>query len=274
MRATSNSSWHGRPISWGHSAAEEDTRRREVGGIKPGYSGHVPRGREHYGTSHLGGLPCPDVAKRALQKEPVYPQKRSLPQKGVNHTSATEVGRQAWTVEWSGHAQLLKLLRPQELKKYDLSKSRDYGTGKGARDLEAGANLLESITGLDLDGDGDVGARGSTNGRGNAPRRQATPPPSFRGAAPAQASFRGSQPSERSQPPTPLPSYRRSHFVPISRSHRCPSRELHRNRIGGIKPYYLGHIPNNQDNYGVTPYGGVCNEPDRYTSEWHTGLSA
>ena len=50
----------------------------------------------------------------------------------------------------------LNLLRPHELAKYNASNQRDYGTAGGRRDFESGVNLLERLTGLDIDRDGDV----------------------------------------------------------------------------------------------------------------------
>lgn len=252
-------------MSWSAATDEHETHRVQSGGIKQGFSGFVPRAKSHFGSSHMGGLPFRDSQKFEHTGTPDYAVKRNFPQKGVNHRSSAEVGRMAWNVGWSDSRQLLTLLRPAELAKYNMSGVRDYGSGKNSRDFEGGVNLLEKITGLDLDRDGDVGAKG------NASRQQSRMPSGVRNdsppAAPAtagrvgRASTAAPAPSASSTPragaSSPLSSYRKTNFTPISRKHHTPKSDLHMHKVGGIMPYYMGHIPNNHVQFGVATVGGI-----------------
>ena len=56
--------------------------------------------------------------------------------------------------------QLLSMLTPGDLEKYKLTNqvgAKGKGNLVGIRNLEAGLNELERLTGIDLDGDGDIG---------------------------------------------------------------------------------------------------------------------
>jgi hypothetical protein len=271
-----NTKWHGRPISWGHAAAEEETRRAQIGGIKDGFAGFVPRASAHYGSSHYGGLPFRDSEKWQAKGPLDCTRRRNQPQPRVNRQSSSEIGRQAWNVEWSNHGKLLVLLTPAQLKKYDLSKQRDYGSGMGARDLEGGVNSLERLTGLDLDGDGDVGVAGRASGGGTRPvsARAITPPRTPTGArrphsggARGDGQAHGGPPSARTifaRDGSASERQRRQHtdqWVPVSRNHRTPAHELWRNKNGGVKPRYQGHVPNVQTQIGVTTVGGMFPDP-------------
>lgn len=260
-------------MSWDAATSERETHRVAVGGIKQGFSGFVPRAKSHYGSSHVGGLPYRDIGKWKEKAPQDYAVKRNFPQKGVNHRSSSEIGRSAWNVEWSDQRRLLTLLRPAELEKYNMSKQRDYGSGKNSRDLEGGVNLLEQLTGLDLDRDGDVGAKGNTAQpkAASRPRSAAAAPasaraydreldllrgrttarPGYSANALAAANAAGSSTS------TPMPSYRKSNFSPISRDHHSAKAELYKNHIGGIMPYYMGHVPKNHTQYGIATVGGL-----------------
>lgn len=168
----------------------------------------------------------------------------------------------AWNVEWSDSRRLLTLLRPHELAKYNASNQRDYGTAGGRRDFESGVNLLERLTGLDIDRDGDVGVTGKTGARAaTAP----APAVAVRQTAPAPASGSARVPAAAAQhtgdTSTPLSSYRKASFTPISRNHHTPKEELHKNRVGGIMPYYMGHVPNNHVQFGIATVGGIHPEP-------------
>ena len=43
-------------MSNGHKSGDVAKYQKEVNGIVPGYAGHVPRARDQYGESHVGGL--------------------------------------------------------------------------------------------------------------------------------------------------------------------------------------------------------------------------
>lgn len=132
----------------------------------------VPRAQNHYGSSHVGDLPYRDRKKWDVGALPYDARRRTRAIKSLNRTSASEPGRQAWNVEWAGHAALLSLLRPQDLEKYKLTDKvggpHSAGRVVGIRNLEAGLNALEAATGLDLDGDGDVGLTNAAPARAPA----------------------------------------------------------------------------------------------------------
>jgi len=244
----------GSPMSWTSSSPENETYRWQIGGVKAGFSGHVPRSVNHYGSSHYGGLPFRDNARWHQKPAPLEARRRTRAHAGVNPTSAAETGRSAWNVEWANHSQLLALLRPHELAKYNVNSKRMARQTKGMRNLEAGGNLLEAATGIDLDGDGDVGLM---NVKPDAlpHRRERTP---------RQESRHGNMSDRQliNEGSTPLPSYRKMNFLPISRDHATPARELRRNSHGGIKPRYMGFVPKAQFQYGVSHFGGVASHPE------------
>jgi hypothetical protein len=62
----------------------------------------------------------------------------------------------------------------------------------------------------------------------------------------------GSDGSDQGGPP----SFRRASYVTSSRDHATPDAELHRRKVGGIKPAYMGFVPKAQ--VGLrTPLSGV-----------------
>lgn len=113
---------------------------------------------------------------------------------------------------------LMKMLKPAELQKYKLLAKAREGTMRG---LEAGLNQLERESGIDLDGDGDVGLTNAAAvprgepalGSHRAAPRPRTSPATFAKAPGAN---------------TPLPSWRQATSVPMSRDHASPDFELHR----------------------------------------------
>ena len=93
---------HLRPIVLGDSATNEnETYRREVGGIKIGFAGFVPRAKSHYGSSHYGGLPFREGPKRNHFESVPAPQ---------NRRSSDDIGRHAWNLAWSGHGKQAQVL--------------------------------------------------------------------------------------------------------------------------------------------------------------------
>ena len=233
--------WHGRPMSWSAATDEHETHRVQSGGIKQGFSGFVPRAAAHFGSSHMGGLPFRDGEKFQQTGTPNYAVKRNFPQKGVNHRSSAEVGRMAWNVEWSDSRRLLTLLRPAELEKYNMSRVRDYGSGKNSRDFEGGVNLLEKITGLDLDRDGDVGAKGNAaaqRSQTSSSVRSDTPPTAATAAARAGGvpTPAAPAPSASSTPRAGRTSSQRCRAIARPTSHRLventtPKSDLHMHKV-------------------------------------------
>jgi len=63
----------------------------------------------------------------------------------------------------------------------------------------------------------------------------------------------GSDGSDQGGPP----SFRRASYVTSSRDHATPDAELHRRKVGGIKPAYMGFVPKAQFQYGVSTVGGI-----------------
>ena len=50
-----------------HTRSDAEAFRSAVSGVKSGYAGHTPGAREHFGSSHQGGVPLDDF--RAAQPE-------------------------------------------------------------------------------------------------------------------------------------------------------------------------------------------------------------
>ena len=204
MIRDANSSWHGRPMTINDSAtADSETRRNQVGGIKIGYSGFVPRAQMHYGSSHYGGLPYRETVKRNLP----------APQ---NRRSSDECGREAWNLERVGHGKQSQVLEAA---------------------LRAGLKLPSY-------------ARATAAAPAQQDRRPASASASaMRTSAPAPAPTAAGNESSRASAPdagTPLPSFRRMSFTPVSRSHVSPAEDLYYKNHGinterkGIKPGYMG----------------------------------
>ena len=251
------------------------------GGIKDGFAGFVPGAQFHYGSSQCvtsqsklatahalpravllrapafetrlisyGGLPFHD--KRRPPQHEMNARRRNRAQPGLNVTSSADVGRQAWNVEWADTKQMLKILRPQDLEKYKIGAAK----ATGMRGVESGLNALEAASGIDIDGDGDVGLPNGTRTGGGSDRGR---------LAHARAHSERAAPRAQQRPQTglsetataQLPSYRRMAFVTSSRDHATPDYELHRARTGGIVPRYMGFVPKAQFQFGVTTVGGI-----------------
>ena len=191
----------------------------------------VPRSQAHYGSSHVGGLPFRDRAKWD-KSVPFEARRLSRAHAKLNPRSSSEVGRQAWSVEWSSSGQLLKLLRPAELKKYRVADQRVARSTAAIRNLEAGLNALEAATGIDLDGDGDVGMT-------NAPKAAVLS--SERLATRASSAHTCAGRRERS------PKWPRGAWTELPAAERRPFPE---DRIPG----YSGFMTNRRDALGTAPF--------------------
>ena len=145
-------------MSWDHRAPAEEAHKRMVGGVMSGYAGHLPNACNHYGSTATGDLPFTD---RHVwdQPSPMERRRRNQAHSWLNKTSSADIGRQCWNLEWAGHGgEMLKLLNPKDLEKYRLTdKIGGQGRVVGLRNLEAALNKLERESGIDLDGDGDIG---------------------------------------------------------------------------------------------------------------------
>lgn len=151
-------------------------------------------------------------------------------------------------IRTSGGGHMLQLLRPSELAKYKRVALSRAGTAERALRMERGLNVLEAESGLDLDGDGDVGVvnRAATPAASERCYRA----DSYRGTIGARAN---------SDSDGGLPSYRQAWMVPMSRDHATPEFELHKNRdhVKGIAPGYTGHVPRTFLQFGITTVGGL-----------------
>lgn len=106
MSFSRSTTWHGQPMSWDAATPPETAHKASIGGIKVGFAGFVPKAQSHYGSSHVGSLPYRDRRKwdrGVMEKEA---RRRTNAHDGLNQTSAREVGRQAWALEWVGHGQV------------------------------------------------------------------------------------------------------------------------------------------------------------------------
>ena len=105
MSFSRNTAWHGKPMSWDCASTAEESHKFDKGGIKVGFSGFVPRAAWHYGSSHVGSLPYRDRQNWDFGKKPTAGNRRSRSASWLNPSSAREIGRQAWNIEWVGTGQ-------------------------------------------------------------------------------------------------------------------------------------------------------------------------
>ena len=229
--------WHGRPMSWGSNEEEDAAHKHKVGGIKSGFSGMYPGRNQHFGSSATGGLPFRDREKW----DRVWPEernRRTRPQSALNPRSSDDIGRQAWEVNWSNTDQQLTMLTPSQLMKFRLLSQEKYGI----KNLEASLNRLERTTGLDLDGDGDIGMPNNPQ-----PAAATTPVQRRPKTAPVKEPYK--------------PAYHNpQHWTPSSIDHCTPKAELEKNgrmSKNGIVIGYQGHVPNVIFQHGQTTFGGV-----------------
>lgn len=65
---------------------------------RPGYAGHVPNAKYHFGSSHVGDLPHTEPKRFAHRIRPLGGNYFGSPlgKAQLHQTSAYEIGRQAW----------------------------------------------------------------------------------------------------------------------------------------------------------------------------------
>jgi hypothetical protein len=209
---------HLRPIVLGDSAtAERETHRRQVGGIKLGYAGFVPRAQAHYGSSHYGGLPFREGPKRNDFESIPAPQ---------NRRSSDDIGRHAWNLAWSGHgkqAQVLTVAQQMGLKLPGQSHAGLDATAKRA-------NSQQRVRPTSARRADHASAPSSESGV--RPTTTASPIPSFRAT-----SFDTMSRDHVSEPSSLYSNFRFN--------------------AGGIKPGYMGWVPKVSTQYGYTTFGGL-----------------
>lgn len=96
-------------ISLVHACPDERAYKHAIGGVSTSYAGHVPGAREHYGSSHKGGLPFREP-RESRGPRPLgghYYGAPLRPPPMQHATSSTDYGRQAWldgrSMPWATH---------------------------------------------------------------------------------------------------------------------------------------------------------------------------
>jgi hypothetical protein len=228
MISRGNSDYHDfalRPISWDHTVP------RDVRPIKPGFAGYLPNASSHFGSTHYGSLPIRGGGRAALPHQ----GRQNRAEVGATQLmaggamgkdaelhmmSSHEIGRNAWNLEWAGHA------RPKPQTPAS-SHRRQEAPDSSRRPHSASVGAPS----------GGLSQRGAAWTVGRRSQRVQTPPES------------------------PLPSYRKVNYVPMSRDPRGPL-AAHAHAVGGIRPGYMGHIPRVLNHYGSTHVGGSYERQD------------
>ena len=208
---------------------------RETRPVIPGFAGHLPLSKIHYGSSHYGGVPLRGGGRVPLPHQGgLKPEMKATDLMGggelgkgaeLHVPSSFLIGRQAWDLTWAGH-----------------TRKRPPST---PRSLEARRRAMD------------------TSSHQVRPSSAGTP----RAVARQEQNFCQTTAEE-----PPLPSFRRCSYVPMSRDPRGPL-AAHAAAVGGIRPGYTGFIPGVSNHYGSTHVGGSYERqdvalPGRQTTAW------